>query len=157
MTSFGSCVAWFDNAPGWNDEDSPAASDRFGTDAETGTCDVEFLPDSDLCLSVSALCRKKMSSMARMFSSLTVSSTCFAFGVRLLLVPRLRAFPKGPFSSGMRRLVFSWLDEQVISVVLSLVHVEAAQRLKAARTMAASRTIQFLQCDEVLRPQRVKV
>ena len=44
------------------------------------------------------------------FSCLARSCALDIFGVLLRLTPRLRAFPKGPFSSGMRRLEFSELE-----------------------------------------------
>lgn len=86
------------DAPGWNDVESPPDSNRLGADAGP-----ELLRPIDFCLSVSALYRVKISSMAFKLSSFAWSCTLEIFGVLLRLTPRFRAFPKGPFSSGMRR------------------------------------------------------
>lgn len=121
MTSLGSFKALVADAPGWKEVDSPPASRRFGADADTGgpaRVPEGFLPDRDFCLSVSALCRRKISSIVRRLSSFALSSSLLTVGVLLRLTPRFRALPKGPFSSGTRRWACSELMHAIVSDML---------------------------------------
>lgn len=94
---------------------SPPISMRFGAEADTGR---EPWPEGFRRRSVSfcrvsscIFCFVKMSSMYRRFSSLALSSPRAGVDVLVRDVPRFRAFPKGPFSSGTRRCwVFSELN-----------------------------------------------
>jgi hypothetical protein len=105
MTSLGSCakVAFVD-APAAKELPNPLlASMRFGAEADGGSAAVDRT-DTERLLSSSALKRPKISSSARWLWSLASSAALLApNGVFAREVPRFRALPKGPFSSGMRR------------------------------------------------------
>ena len=102
MTSFGSFAVILGGAPPLNDVPSrPPLSIRFGADADGGNA-ATACPESERFLSSSALKRPNMSSIARRLSIFALSSADFAVGVFKRVDPRLRALPKGPFSSGIR-------------------------------------------------------
>jgi hypothetical protein len=93
----------------------PPLSMRFGADADGGSA-ATACPESERFCSSSALIRPKISSIARRLSSFALSSADLAVGVFARVDPRLRALPKGPFSSGIReRWLWSLLLQSLVS------------------------------------------
>jgi hypothetical protein len=116
MTSLGSFAARFVDAPAWNETERPPASMRFGVEAEGGRAAIEpDGPRTERWLASSALKRPKMASIALSFCNLAMSASVLPMGVFARDVPRLRALPKGPFSSGMRRWFLSELVENMLA------------------------------------------
>lgn len=92
---------------------------RFGADTDDGRA--PMLPDAprdERWKASSVLTRPKMASIALSFSALAASAALLAMGVFARDVPRFRDdFPKGPFSSGMRRWFFSELLDVMLADV----------------------------------------
>jgi hypothetical protein len=83
---------------------------RFGADTDGGKAFTDpDAPRIERWPVSSVLKRLKIASIALSLSAFAASAALLACGVFALDVPRLRAFPKGPFSSGMRRWFLSEL------------------------------------------------
>lgn len=113
MTSVGTfAVVMLVEAPPAKDVDRPPASMRFRAEADGGmvaTCPGTPRSERDL----SSPYWLKMRSMALKLLSRASFAALLAVGVFAREVPRLRALPKGPFSSGTRRGFLSALSESV--------------------------------------------